>query len=146
MWLDLRLDLKLYLRLVAVQIRSQFQYKVNLMLDISTYFSVTGIELLSILLYFGVFPSLLGWSIGDVALLASVTSVCFGIAEMIGAGMDDFSFTIVRGDFDRMLLRPVGVFIQIIGSDFRLRKLGRITQGALGALVALRFLPGLHWT
>jgi ABC-2 type transport system permease protein len=145
MWRDLGLDLKLYLHLVAVQIRSQFQYKVNLLLDISTYFCITGIEVLSILLYFGVFPSLLGWHIGDVALLAAVTSICFGIAEVTGTGLDQFSFTIVRGDFDRMLLRPVGAFIQIIGSDFRLRKLGRVTQGVLAGAFALHLLPGLHW-
>ena len=146
MWYDLGLDLKLYLHLVAVQIRSQFQYKANLILDIVTYFSVTGIELLSILLYFGVFPTLLNWHIGDVALLASVTSFCFGMAEMLGSGIDDFSSVIVRGDFDRMLLRPVGTFIQLVGSDFRLRRLGRMTQGLLGGVVALHFLPGLHWT
>jgi ABC-2 type transport system permease protein len=44
------------------------------------------------------------------------------------------------------LLRPISAFIQVIGSDFRLRRLGRLTQGAIGFGVALRLLPDLHWT
>lgn len=43
-------------------------------------------------------------------------------------------------------LRPVGVFTQVIGSDFRLRRLGRITQGIFVFCFALTFLPSLHWT
>jgi len=44
------------------------------------------------------------------------------------------------------LLRPVGSFMQVLGSDFRLRRLGRITQGGMTFVIALRLLPGLHWT
>lgn len=139
-------DLNLYSRLVMMQIRAQLQYKLNLVLDIFTYLGVTAIELLSVLLYFGVFPTLLGWHIGEVALLASIMSFCFGLAEMIGSGIDGFSETIKQGEFDRVLLRPVGTFMQIIGSDFRLRRLGRMTQGLIGFLIALKLLPGLHWT
>jgi ABC-2 type transport system permease protein len=55
---------------------------------------------------------------------------------------------ISRGDFDRILLRPVGAFLQVIGSDFRLRRLGRITQGILGFVLAFHFLAPtpIHWT
>lgn len=139
-------DLRLYRHLVAVQIRAQFQYKINLVLDISTYFAITALELLAVLLYFVAFPNLLGWKVGEVALLAALMSFCFGLAEMVGAGIDMFSETIKRGEFDRVLLRPVGAFLQVIGSDFRLRRLGRMTQGLLGFLVTLHFLPSLHWT
>ncbi|GLV56357.1 membrane protein [Dictyobacter sp. S3.2.2.5] len=139
-------DLQLYWRLIAIQLKSQTQYKMNLFLDISTYLGVTGLEFLSLLLYFIPFPTLLGWHVGEVALLAAVMSVSFGLSEMIGAGIDNFSVLIVRGEFDRVLLRPVNAFIQVIGSDFRLRRLGRITQGCLAFALALHFLPPLHWS
>ncbi len=142
----LRSEISLYLRLVAMQIRAQFQYKVNLVLDIGTYFCVTGLEFLALLLFFSAFPTLLGWKIGEVALLFAIMSLSFGLAEMVGAGIDNFSETIRRGEFDRVLLRPVGAFLQVIGSDFRLRRLGRITQGIIAFAVALHFLPGLQWT
>jgi ABC-2 type transport system permease protein len=95
---------------------------------------------------FGAFPRLGDWTVGQVALLYGVSSVGFGVAEMIGAGIDGFNQMILRGEFDRLLVRPAGAFIQVIGSDFRLRRLGRTTQGVAALAVAFRLLPELHWT
>ena len=116
------------------------------MLDIVTYLLTTVLEFTAVLLFFGPFPTLLGWHVGEVVLLTAIMSISFGFAEMIGAGIDNFAETIRRGDFDRVLLRPVGVFTQVIGSDFRLRRLGRLTQGALAFILAVQLLPHLHWT
>jgi ABC-2 type transport system permease protein len=140
------LDVRLYLRLISMQIQAQAQYKINLLLDIATYLFTTALEFTAVLLFFGPFPTLLGWHVGEVVLLTAIMSISFGLAEMIGAGIDNFAETIRRGDFDRVLLRPAGVFTQVIGSDFRLRRLGRLTQGALAFLLALHLLPALHWT
>jgi ABC-2 type transport system permease protein len=139
-------DIRLYLLLIYMQVLGQAQYKANLILDITTYFFVTGLEFVTVLLFFVRFPTLLGWHVGEVALLAGVMSISFGLAEMIGAGIDDFALIIRRGEFDRVLLRPVGVFMQVFGSDFRLRRLGRLTQGVLACIVALHLLPDLRWT
>ncbi len=139
-------DARLYLRLIRMQIQSKAQYKVNLLLDIATYLFTTVFEFIAVLLFFGPFPTLLGWHVGEVVLLTAIMSISFGLAEMIGAGIDNFAETIRRGDFDRVLLRPVGVFTQVIGSDFRLRRLGRMTQGVLAFILALHLLPHLHWT
>ncbi len=139
-------DLRLYRRLIGMQLRAQAQYKASLAIDIATYLTVTGMEFVALLIIFGSFPTLLGWRVGEVVLLYGLTSVSFGLAELIGAGIDGFADTIRRGDFDRVLLRPVGAFMQVIGSDVRLRRLGRITQGVIALALTLRLLPDLHWT
>lgn len=139
-------DLSLYGRLVLMQIRAQAQYKLNLTLDIFCSFAITVLEFIALLLFFVAFPNVLGWNIGEVALLTSMMSFCFGLAEMAGAGIENFAETIRHGEFDRVLLRPVNVVIQVVGSDFRLRRLGRMFQGLLGFGVALYLLPGLQWT
>src|SRR5579859_7744959 len=139
-------DLRLYRHLLSAQIRAQAQYKVNLAVDIGTYFAVTGLEFVGVLLYFGPFPTMLGWKVGEVAMLYAVMSISFGLAEMFGAGIDLFPDTIRLGEFDRVLLRPVSSFMLVVGSDFRLRRLGRITQGVLTFVIALHLLPDLHWT
>lgn len=144
--IDLQRDMSLYRRLIVIQLQAQWQYKFNLFLDILTYFGVTALELLALILFFVPFPTMLGWRVGEVVLLASIMSISFGLSEMVGAGIDNFSEMVRRGEFDRVLLRPVGAFTQVIGSDFRLRRLGRLTQGCLGFGVALWLVPGLHWT
>ncbi|HZS87440.1 MAG TPA: ABC-2 family transporter protein [Chloroflexota bacterium] len=139
-------DLALYRRLIVLQMRAQLQYRANLLIDIATYLAVTGLEFVALLILFGSFPRLGDWTVGQVALLYGVSSFGFGLAEMIGAGIDGFNQTILRGEFDRLLVRPVGAFIQVVGSDFRLRRLGRITQGIAAIAVSLHLLPGIHWT
>src|SRR5690242_20706314 len=139
-------DLQLYWRLIVMQIRGQMQYKINIAIDILTYFAVTGLEFVTMLLYFIPFPTMLGWHVGEVAMLTAITSFSFGMAELFGAGIDVFDETIRRGDFDRVLLRPVEALILVASSEFRLRRLGRITQGILGFVLALVLLHGIDWT
>ena len=141
-------DLGLYARLVRMQLRAQMQYKADLFIDVLTYFLVTALEFATLLLYFVPFPSLLGWHVGEVAMLSAVVSVGFGLAELFGGGIDNFSEVIRRGDFDRVLLRPVTALIQVSTNEFRLRRLGRITQGFCAFALALFLLRGAHlaWT
>lgn len=148
MFQALWLDLSLYARLVGMQLRAQMQYKVNLLIDVLTYFLVTTLEFGVLLLYFVPFPTLLGWHIGEVALLSAVVSLGFGLAELFGGGIDNFDTVIRRGDFDRVLLRPVTALMQVSTNEFRLRRFGRITQGCGAFGLALFFLHGAHlnWT
>lgn len=141
-------ELRLYARLVMMQLRAQMQYKIDLIIDVLTYFLVTALEFVTILLYFVPFPTLLGWHVGEVALLSSVASLGFGLAELFGGGIDNFDTIIRLGDFDRVLLRPVTALIQVSTTQFRLRRLGRITQGMGAFIVAMVFLKGftLMWT
>ncbi len=139
-------DLRLYQRLIVMQVRAQLQYKVNVVVDVLTYLSVTSLEFLTMLIYFVQFPSMLGWHIGEVAMLAAVTSFSFGLAELFGAGIDVFDETIRRGDFDRVLLRPLSALILVASGEFRLRRLGRMTEGVLAFLFSLALLHNINWT
>lgn len=139
-------DVRLYFRLIWMQIRSQAQYRTDMMVNIVTYFLTTSLEFTGVFIYFANFPTLLGWSVGEVAMLFAVMSIGFGFSEMFGAGFDEFSNTIRLGEFDRVLLRPVSSLIQVASSDFRLRRLGRITQGIVALFIATALIPAFHWT
>lgn len=139
-------ELRLYLRLVKMQLRAQAQYKIDLVLDVLTYFLVTVLEFGALLLYFVPFPTLLGWHVGEVALLSAVASIGFGFAELFGGGIDNFNTIIRLGDFDRVLLRPAGTLIQVSTTQFRLRRLGRITEGICAFGLALFLLRSLRLT
>lgn len=141
-------NVRLYIRLITMQIKAQMQYRVDLILDILTYFLVTALEFATLLIYFVPFPTLLGWKIGEIALLGAVVSLGFGLAELFGGGIDNFAVVIRQGDFDRILLRPVTALLQVSTTQFRLRRFGRITQGLGAFVLALFLLQGtqLNWT
>ena len=44
-------DLQLYCHLVAMQLRAQMQYKVNVLIDIITYLCVTSLEFVALLIF-----------------------------------------------------------------------------------------------
>jgi ABC-2 type transport system permease protein len=131
-----------------MQIKAQMQYRVDLVLDVLTYFLASALEFAALLIYFVPFPTLLGWTMGEVALLSAVVSIGFGLAELFGGGIDNFDVLIRQGDFDRILLRPVTALVQVSTTQFRLRRFGRITQGLTAFVLALFFLRNAHlaWT
>jgi ABC-2 type transport system permease protein len=140
-----RQDAALYRRLLGALVRSQMQYRASFLMMTFVSFAATATELLAIVLLFGRFGELAGWSMGEVALLYGLASVAFGLNEMISAGFDDFPQTIRRGEFDRVLLRPVSVFVQVLAADFQLRRLGRSSQGVLALALAFATTP-IDWT
>ena len=146
-WLPeaLQADLRLYRRFVGARLRAQMQYRASFM----TMMVVTGIgiatELVAIVILLNRFGDLAGWRVGEVALLYGLASVSFGLAEMAGAGFDAFPTTIRRGEFDQILLRPAGTFMQVLSADFQLRRLGRIGQGTVALLLAFSWVS-IAWT
>jgi ABC-2 type transport system permease protein len=143
-WLaDWWADAVLYRRLVGARIRAQMQYRVSFLLMTLVSMVVTCSDLLAILILFNYFGDLAGWRAGEVALLYGLAMVAFGLSEMVAAGFDVFPQAIQRGEFDQVLLRPVGIFVQVLAADFQLRRLGRVSQGGLALAIAW---TSIAWT
>jgi len=132
--------LKLYFNLISAILRSQMQYKASFIMQFFAQFIVTFTDFIAIMFIFGKFSDIKGWTLWEVGLLYGMTSVSFAIAEMTARGFDLFSRMIRMGEFDRILLRPAGVFIQLMSADFDLRKLGRILQGFMVLVIAWKML------
>jgi ABC-2 type transport system permease protein len=135
----------LYVRLVGAQLRGQMQYKVSFGLALVGGFLSALTEFGVVVVLFGRLPLVAGWSIGEVALLYGIAGVCFAVAELFAAALDNFEVHIVQGTFDRVLVRPRGALLQVISDDFALRRIGRIAQAALILGLALRLID-ISWT
>jgi ABC-2 type transport system permease protein len=138
-------DAVLYRRLIGARLRAQMQYRVSFLLMTLVSFVVTGSDLLAILILFNYFGELAGWRAGEVALLYGLAMIPFGLSEMVAAGFDLFPQAIQRGEFDRVLLRPVGIFVQVLAADFQLRRIGRVAQGGLALALAMAW-TSIAWT
>jgi len=128
--------LKLYFNLVGAGLRSQMQYKASFLLQAVGQVFITSIDFITIIFIFGKFAHIKGWSLWEVGLLYGMTSVSFASAEIMGRGFHVFDRMVRLGTFDRVLLRPAGVFIQVLASEVELRKLGRFSQGLVVMMVA----------
>ena len=139
---------QLYRRLVGAQIRSQMQYRVSFLVDLAAQFLGTIVDFGAVAVFFTRVPAIGGWSLGEVGLLYGLSSLSFALADMVIAGFDYMTFgpTMVRmGGFDQVLVRPVHPFIQVLASQFVLRRIGRLAQGGLILAIALSALH-VTWT
>lgn len=137
----------LYFRLISVNIRSQMQYRLSFLLDtVGTGFA-TLIEFMTLAAVFTRFGSVGGWKLGEVAFLYGLVELGFATMDMIFSGFDPgfFAQQIRRGTFDQFLLRPVSLALQVFSSEFIIRRMGRIAQGAVIFGLSLS-LTQLVWT
>lgn len=139
--------LNVYLRLIAAQLRSQMQYRASFLTDLLTTGVITALEFGSLALVLERFEHIGGWTLGEVALLYGMVEFSFGVMDLLFSGFDppNFGRQVRRGGFDQLLLRPANVTLQVLGSEFELRRLGKIALGA-GIFAAGVRLARIHWT
>lgn len=137
----------LYFRLISVRIRSQMQYRLSFALDALGSTLGTLVEFVSLAAVFTRFGNIGGWTLGEVAFLYGLAEMSFATMDMIFSGFDPdyFSQQIQRGGFDQMLLRPLGLPLQVFSSEFIIRRLGRIANGVAIFALSLSFVQ-VHWT
>ncbi len=121
---------------MGAQLRSQMQYRLGFVLDLISTMLFTATEFGAFVLVFQRFPSIGGWKLEEVAFLYGMVEISFGLMDMVFAGFDPPAFAqyIRKGTLDQFLLRPSSLLIQVFGSDFTLRRIGRIAL-AIGILV-----------
>jgi ABC-2 type transport system permease protein len=135
------------MRLISIQLRSQLQYRASFLSDILATGLTTFLWFISLALIFEKFEHLGGWTLGEVAFLYGLVEMAFGTMDMIFSGFDPSSFGwhVRRGTFDQILLRPANLTVQVLGSQFLIRRIGRILQGAVILGIALSLLE-VNWT
>jgi len=140
-------SLNTYRRLISIKIRGQLQYRTAFTFDVLATALIVCVEFGSLALIFQRFENVAGWTLAEVAFLFGLVSVSFGIMDMVFSAFDPqfFGQQIRRGSFDQLLLRPVNITLQVLGSEFTMRRLGRIVQGLIIFILALQMLD-LHWT
>ncbi|MFB6710879.1 MULTISPECIES: ABC transporter permease [unclassified Streptomyces] len=131
--------------IAAMWLRSTMAYRASFAMTAFGNFAATAFDFVTILLMFSHVDALGGYSLPEVALLYGASGTAFGLADLVMGSMDRLGRRVRDGTLDTLLVRPVPVLAQVAADRFALRRLGRITQGALVlgyALVAL----DVDWT
>ena len=123
------------------------QYRVSFLIDLIATASGAGITFLTLALILQKFDSVGGWRLGEVAFLYGMVETAFGCMDLFFSGFDaeTFASKVREGEFDKFLLRPIPVTLQVLGSEFVLRRIGRIVQGALILGIAIGLVHA-NWT
>ena len=135
----------IYLRIIASRVRSQLTYRTSFALDVVAQFIGQSIELVVILVLFTQVNSLGGFSAQEVLLIYGLAATAFGLADLAVGQVEELPNFIRTGEFDVMLLRPLGTLAQLLSADIALKRLGRVAAGMLVLSWSLATID-LPWT
>jgi ABC-2 type transport system permease protein len=130
-------DFRLYGKIIGMTLKSQMEYRTSFILMSLGHFSITFIEFFGMYALFQRFNQIEGWNIYEVSVFYGFINIAFALAEGIGRGFDIFHQQVRKGSFDRMLLRPRNIGLQIISHDVQLMRIGRLAQGLIVLLFGL---------
>jgi ABC-2 type transport system permease protein len=136
---------RIYLRLIGARVRSQLEYRASLAMQIFASALLTLLDFVMILVLFENVPELGGWTVQQVALLYGIAGIAFALSDLIVGHLDLFPQMIRDGTFDQILVRPLPSLLQVVASDFSLRRLGKILQAVVVLIVALA-AADVEWT
>lgn len=144
-WQELTRELAVCRRLLKARLRGQMQYRGSFVMQLLGGFILHSMELVAVLSLLHNFDDLAGWTAGEVAFLYAMANISFALAQIVAAGFEDFDRMVVRGEFDRILVRPMSAFLQILATDLSLRRLGAMAQGFVALAIALN-MTDVEWT
>lgn len=121
----------LYFKLLKAALKSQMEHRASFWMVTIAFFISTFVEIFGIWILFDRFKIIQGWTFAELTLVYGTVHIGFSLAETIARGFDTFSTILKQGEFDRILLRPIGTLLQVATREIHLHKLGRMVQGLI---------------
>jgi ABC-2 type transport system permease protein len=137
--------LRVYRMIAAMWIRSTMAYRVSFFMTTLGNFTATSLDFVAIMLMFSRVDALGGYALPQVAFMYGLSSVAFGLADLVLGSMEKLGRRVRDGALDTLLVRPAPVLAQMAADQFGLRRLGRITQGSMVLVYALATVD-IDWT
>ncbi len=131
--------------MVGAQVRSQLQYRTSFVINLLGAALITFLDFAAVLVIFHNVPSLGGWTIAEIAFLYSTSWLSFSMAELAVGHLDRLPELVRDGTFDLLLIRPRGTLLQVMASDFQIRRLGHAVQ-SLAILVYAFGAVDVDWS
>jgi ABC-2 type transport system permease protein len=136
--------MKLYFQYLSLLFKAQMQYRASFLMLTAGQFFFPFTVFAGMYLMFERFGGLKGWDFFEAALIFGIVNMAFSVSECFARGFDAFSRLVVSGEFDRLLLRPRGTIVQVLGSQFEFTRIGRMLQSAAVLIWAIANLP-VEW-
>lgn len=132
--------MKLYLKYFSMQLKSILEYRKAFLISAIAQILTSVTAFISIFFLFDKFGSIEGYTFDNVLICFSISFVGYSIAECFFRAFDHFDRMISNGKFDRILIRPRNLILQILGEEIEFIKFGR----AITALVIFIIVLSKH--
>lgn len=137
--------MKLYLGLMAMNLKSQLQYRMSFFLTAFGQFVTSFTSFFGLYFIFSRINAVGGFTYGQVLLCFAVVMMAFSLGEMFGGGFGRFPGMLGNGEFDRILVRPRSILLQVLVPKMDFSRLGAFVQAVLVLCYAIPN-SGIAWT
>ena len=127
----------LYFKYFKVHLKSELQYKLSFIMSFIAQFFVFFGYYFTIIALFDKFSNIKGFTMYEVLLTFGIIQFGFSFCETFFRGIDKFDDLIIAGNFDRILLRPRNLLLQIFCEEISFIKLSRLLQSIIVLIIAV---------
>lgn len=139
---------RIYLLLLRQELKTLFAYRADAMLLVFSTIMGQLLPLVVLVLILQHVPVLEGWTAWQALVLYSFIPVSEGFASLLSEGVWQLSWQIFSGEFDRYLVRPFPVILQVFGGGLSAAGFTNLFGGlallAAGLVHERAQVPGLH--
>ncbi|WP_411170418.1 ABC transporter permease [Clostridium sp. MB05] len=129
--------IKLYVKFLKQYIKTLMEYRLDFILGLIGFIFVQFAGVIFIKLIFDVIPTLDGWSFYEILFIYGFAQIPRGIDHIFTDYLWIFSWkTIVKGEFDKYLLRPINPLFQVISESFQPDGFGEVIIGLILLITA----------
>ena len=129
--------MRLYFKYFKIHLKSELQYKLSFIMSFISQFFVFFGSYFTIICLFDKFSNIKGFTLYEVLLSFAIIQFGFSFCETFFRGIDQFDDLIIKGDFDRLLLRPRNILLQVFCEQVSFVKLSRFLQSIIVLVIAI---------
>ena len=129
--------MKLYFNSLALHLKSELEYRMSFIISFLSQILIFFTYYFVIIPLFSKFNNIKGFTLYEVLLCFSIIQFGFDFNEVFARGIDKFDKLIIEGGFDRLLLRPKNLILQVLCSDGDFVKVSRLIQAIIVLVIAL---------
>ncbi|MBQ8659329.1 MAG: ABC-2 family transporter protein [Bacilli bacterium] len=137
--------MKLYIDYLKLNFKTVLQYKLSFILSLIAQIFVFFTYYFMIISLFQKFNNLQGYNIYEILLTFSIIHFGYSMNETFARGIDQFDNLIIDGSFDRVLLRPKNILLQVVGYQIDYTKFARVFQSIIIMIISLIKLE-IEWS
>lgn len=132
---------RLYMKFLAQYMKGLMEYKSDFILGLIGFFFTQGAGILFIYLIFQRIPALNGWSFYQLVFIYGFAQLPRGLDHLFADNLWLLAWrTVVKGEFDRYLLRPINPLFQLLAERFQPEAFGELIIGVILVVVAAAHL------
>ena len=137
--------MRLYFSYIAINLKSQMQYKMSFFLTALGQFITAFTSFFGLYFIFSRISAVDDFTFGQVLLCFAVVMMAFSLGEMLGGSFSVFPRLLGNGEFDRALVRPRSVILQVLFPHMDFARIGITAQAVLVLCYAIP-LSGVIWS